>query len=164
MNRKSLRSSRRQQADSPATIVVPPRGAQEFHEDEQMLINARKWQKWVVLVALVIFVLQLSGGLWAKSGSIIAFCVMWTFDIISYAVSELVLHVAIERGGILEQLMPGSLLKAEIVGKLVSLAVVWALNLWVFVYATRIWLSPDEVQSGKMLIVGLVSLVFNFRD
>ena len=59
----------------------------------------------------------------------------------------------------------GSHLKADVVGDLISLAIVWVLTLWVFVRTTKGWFSTDKVvKGGKMLIVGLVSLIYVFKE
>ena len=93
--------------------------------------------------------------------TVIAYCTMWTLDIISFVVSEIALHYG-KRGT--NHIPIGAHLKADVIGSLVSLAVIWSLSLWVFILATKVWFSPDKVDGGKMLIVAIISLFFNFKD
>ena len=130
---------------------------------EQGQLRARTWKKWVTLIALIVFLIELLGGFWADSHTVLAYCIMWTLDIVSFGVSELVLHLS--KRNATGQAMPlGSHLKADVVGNLVSLAIVWVLTLWVFVLTTKVWFSSDKVQGGKMLIVGLFSLLYVFKE
>ena len=110
------------------------------------------------------FVIGLLGGFWARSRTVLAYCIIWTLDIVSFGVSELVLHMS-KRNATTSQAIPlGLHLKADVVGNLVSLAIVWVLTLWEFVLTTKVWFSSDKVLGGKMLIVGLVSLIYVFKE
>ena len=111
-----------------------------------------------VFVSCIFICAELVGGWWAGSIAIMADSAHLASDIIGFGVSILALRLG--QKGPSDHLTYGWN-RAEVIGTMVSVSTIWIMTIWLFIEATMRFFAPPEVVGGKMLIIAVLSLIFN---
>lgn len=127
---------------------------------EQKDDTAKAAKKLIIASAVssIFIVAELIGGWWAGSIAIFADSAHLASDIVGFGVSILALKLAQKDST--DHLTYGWH-RAEIIGTMVSVASIWIMTVWLFVEATMRFFEPVQVVGPKMLMMAILSLVFN---
>ena len=106
----------------------------------------------------VFITVEIIGGYWAGSIAIMADSAHLASDIIGFAISIIALWLG--QRSVSDHLTYGWN-RAEIIGTMVSIATIWVMTVWLFAEATMRFFSPPQVVGDKMLIIAVLSLIFN---
>merc|ERR1712051_37830 len=111
-----------------------------------------------VMVSMVFIVAELVGGWWAGSIAIMADAAHLSSDIVGFGISIIALRLG--QKGPSDHLTYGWN-RAEIIGTMVSVSTIWIMTVWLLIEATMRFFEPPQVMGDKMLLIAVISLVFN---
>lgn len=114
--------------------------------------------KIATIVSLLFVILQIAGGIMAKSIAIFTDSAHLASDMFGFAISILSLKCA-EKAASHD--MTYGWHRAEIVGTITSILLIWGLTIWLIYEATLRIINPQPVVGGIMLIVAVMGLFFN---
>ena len=109
-------------------------------------------------VSFVFVILQIAGGILAKSIAIFTDSAHLASDMFGFAISILSLKCSQKPAN---HDMSYGYHRAEIVGTLVSILTIWILTIWLLYEATLRVITPQPVVGGIMLVVAIFGLFFN---
>jgi zinc transporter 2 len=111
-----------------------------------------------VLVSFLFVILQITGGIFAKSIAIFTDSAHLASDMFGFAISILSLKCSQKPA---TSDMSYGYHRAEIVGTVVSILTIWILTIWLLYEATLRVITPQPVVGGVMLVVAIMGLFFN---
>ena len=111
-----------------------------------------------VLVSFLFVILQITGGIFAKSIAIFTDSAHLASDMFGFAISILSLKCSQKPA---TSDMTYGYHRAEIVGTVVSILTIWILTIWLLYEATLRVITPQPVVGGVMLVVAIMGLFFN---
>ena len=110
------------------------------------------------MASCVFITVEIIGGYWAGSIAIMADSAHLASDIIGFAISIIALWLG--QRNVNDHLTYGWN-RAEIIGTMVSITTIWVMTVWLFMEATMRFFVPPQVVGDKMLIIAVLSLIFN---
>ena len=109
-------------------------------------------------VSIFFVIAELIGGYLAHSIAIFADSAHLASDMIGFGISMIALKLAQKSST--DGLTYGWH-RAEIIGTIISVATIWIMTVWLVVEATERFFKEPEVKGDIMLIVAVISLIFN---
>lgn len=143
---------------TPMPVKTPIDFKKRLQEQKEDTKKAQKKLICATCVSCVFIIAELVGGWWAGSIAIFADSAHLASDIVGFGISIMALKLAQRDAS--DHLTYGWH-RAEIIGTMVSVASIWIMTVWLFVEATARFFEPVQVIGGKMLLIAVLSLVFN---
>lgn len=110
------------------------------------------------MISIIFIVCQLIGGILSGSIAIFADTAHLASDLLGFIISMAALKLGAKEA---TSCYSYGWHRAEIIGSLISIATIWVMTIWLVVEATARFFEPPQVQGNLMLIVAIMSLVFN---
>lgn len=110
------------------------------------------------VVSFLFVILQIIGGIMAKSIAIFTDSAHLASDLFGFAISILSLKCSQKPAN---HDMSYGYHRSEIVGTMVSIILIWGLTIWLIYEATLRVITPQPVMGGIMLVVAIMGLFFN---
>lgn len=109
-------------------------------------------------VSFVFIACELYGGYLAGSIAIFADSAHLGSDILGFAISMIAMRIAQKSSS---DALSYGWHRAEIIGALISVATMWIMTVWLVYEATKRFFDPPEIEGLIMIIVAVISLIFN---